>query len=421
MPETVDVVVIGMGFGGAAVASNLAQSGLSVVGIDESVVGDAPGLHQIDDSTGTSPALPGDTSADGWGDMDAVEQFTDMGGLFVRGVARLAGQRRVAVDDGREFSAARAIVISDGTQPRIPAVEGLHGTPFWMDHDVGVIEHPPESLIVLGGGPTGLERAQGFARLGTRVDVVEVADRLIPSEEPEAGEFITEALRGEGIGIHTGVILRQVEYEAGVFTLDVGGTRLTAERLLMLPGRSADIAALGVDTIGLDARAKHLDPDDRMRVADGVYAMGDITGKGTFAHIAMYQAAIATNDILGNPVDDADHAVPRLTFTDPEVGSAGLTEEQARAAGFRVRTGAGRMPRSPQAIDQAGDAGMIKLVEDADRGVLIDVTAAGPSGGEVPGLVLVARAQLPTQRLRQMTLAYPSFQSAIEEALSNMG
>jgi pyruvate/2-oxoglutarate dehydrogenase complex dihydrolipoamide dehydrogenase (E3) component len=154
-----------------------------------------------------------------------------------------------------------------------------------------------------------------------------------------------------------------------------------------------------------------------------VRAIGDITGKGAFTHMSMYQAAIAVRDILGQAGEPADYrAVPRVTFTDPEIGHVGLTEEQARAAGLRVSTGITQVPASARGwIHKAGNDGFIKVVADADRSVLVGATSAGPSGGEVLSALAVAvRAEVPLATLRNMPYAYPTFYRAIEDALAKL-
>lgn len=451
MPETVDVVVIGMGPGGESVAGQLADAGLSVVGIDQHLVGGecpyygciptkmmirAAGAlaeaRRIPQLAGSSEVRPDyapvierirNEATDNWNDQVAVDRFTDKGGRFVRGHARITAPRTVSVDGGQEFIAKRAIVINSGTEPAIPPIEGLTDTPYWTNRDAVAVEQAPDSLIVVGGGAVGLELAQAFARFGTRVQVVESAPRLVPAEEPEAGDLIGEVLREEGLGVHTGATVRGVRHSGGQFTVDLGDAELRAERLLVSTGRRADLAKLGVDTIGLDPEAKFLDPDGRMRIADGTYAIGDATGKGAFTHISMYQATIAVNDILGKHTHDAAyHAVPRATFTDPEIGSVGLTEAQARAKGLSVRVGHAQVPSSARGwIHKAGNAGLIKLIEDAERGVLVGATAVGPNGGEVLGtLTLAVHTKVPTEQLRQMIYAYPTFHRAIEDALSTM-
>ena len=205
-------------------------------------------------------------------------------------------------------------------------------------------------------------------------------------------------------------------------TLSDGGT-VTAEKLLVATGRKADLSRLGIDRLGLDPAARGITVDDRMRAGEGVWAVGDVTGHGAFTHMAMYQAGIAVRDILGQDGPPADYrATPRVTFTDPEIGAVGLTEAQARAAGLRVRVGTGQVPSSSRGwIHKAGNEGFIKLVEDAERGVLVGATSAGPVGGEVLSALAVAvHAEVPVETLRHMIYAYPTFHRGIEDALRDL-
>jgi len=178
-----------------------------------------------------------------------------------------------------------------------------------------------------------------------------------------------------------------------------------------------------VGAYGLDETARTISVDERMRAASGLWAIGDVTGKGAFTHVSMYQAAIATRDILGQDGPPADYrAVPRVTFTDPEIGSVGLTGAQARAQGQAVRTGITAVPSSARGwIHQAGNDGFIKLVEDTHRGVLVGATSAGPAGGEVLGALAVAvHGRVPVADLQTMMYAYPTFHRAIEAALGDL-
>jgi pyruvate/2-oxoglutarate dehydrogenase complex dihydrolipoamide dehydrogenase (E3) component len=263
-----------------------------------------------------------------------------------------------------------------------------------------------------------------FARFGSRVTVVEAMDRLLPPEEPEAGELIRTVLERDGVTVHVGAKVTAVSQEAGRLTVELeGADAVTSDRLLVATGRRADLAALGVSAVGIDEEEGAVPVDDHMRAAPGVWAVGDVTGKGAFTHVSMYQAGIAIADILGRPHQPAEyHAVPRVTFTDPEVGSVGLTEQAAREQGIETRTGTARIPSSARGwIHKAGNDGLIKLVEDRARGVLVGATSAGPTGGEVLGLLsLAVHARVPTERLRQMIYAYPTFHRAVEDALRTM-
>ncbi len=453
MTEQVDVVVVGMGPGGEDAAERLAEAGLEVVGVDgELVGGECPywgcvpskmmiraadllaEARRVTGISGSSTVIPDwtpvarrirDEATDDWDDAVAVKRFEDKGGRFVRGWGRLDGPGRVAVGD-RVFEAARAVVVNIGTRPWTPPVPGLAGTPYWTNRGAIEAEEVPSSLIVIGGGAVGVELAQVFSRFGAEVAVLEAGPRLVGPEEPEAGELLAEVFASEGIDARTGVSLGSVEHNGRRFTVAVdGGDPLVADRLLVATGRRADLAGLGVSSVGLDESARALPVDDHLRVegVDRTWGIGDATGKGAFTHVSMYQADIVVNDVLGRPVVPADYrAVPRVTFTDPEIGSVGLSERDARQQGLDVRVGRAPLPSSTRGwIHKAGNQGFIKLVEDAGRGVLVGATSAGPWGGEVLGLLsLAVHAEVLTTTLRHMIYAYPTFHRAIEAAVVDL-
>jgi pyruvate/2-oxoglutarate dehydrogenase complex dihydrolipoamide dehydrogenase (E3) component len=277
---------------------------------------------------------------------------------------------------------------------------------------------------VLGGGPVGAELTQVFSRFGAAATVIEAQSRLLAVEEPESSDLIENIFRREGITVVTGAKADRVSHDGSRFTVQVSGSAYTAERLLVATGRHTNFARLGVGHVGLDENARAIPTDDWMRAAPGVWALGDVTGKGAFTHMSMYQADIVVRDILGQGGESADYrAVPRVTFTDPEVGSVGLSEEQARAAGLRVSTAISQIPASSRGwIHKVGNDGFIKVVADADRSVLVGATSAGPYGGEVLSALQVAvRAEVPIATLRNMPYAYPTFYRAISDALSRLG
>jgi pyruvate/2-oxoglutarate dehydrogenase complex dihydrolipoamide dehydrogenase (E3) component len=453
--EETDIVVIGMGPGGEDAAGRLAESGLHVTGVEARLVGGecpywgcvpskmmirAANLlaeaRRIPGMAGASTVEPDwarvarrirDEATDSWDDKVAVDRFTGKGGHFVRGRGRITGRAEVTVStaDGlRVLRARRGIVVNTGTEPAVPPIPGLAGTPYWTNREAIETEEVPESLVVLGGGAVGAELAQVFARFGARVSVVEALPRLVPAEEPEAGELLAGVFAREGIAVCTGARTERVSHDGSQFTVHLAGAEvITAQRLLVATGRSADLAALGVSRYGIDETARMIGTDERMRAADRLWAIGDITGKGAFTHVSMYQADIAARDILGQDGPPANYrAVPRVTFTDPEIGSVGLTEAQAREQGLAVRTGVTQLPSSARGwIHKAGNDGFIKLVEDVGRGVLVGATSAGPAGGEVLGALVVAiHSQVPVASLRTMIYAYPTFHRAIEAALADL-
>lgn len=453
---TFDLVVIGLGPGGEALATAAAKAGLTVLALDKHLVGgECPYYGCIPSKmmvraadtlaeAGRAATLAGDVTVvpswapvatrvsdeatAGWDDTAAVRRLEDAGAEVLHGTGRLAGPGRVDVElpDGSTRSVTTArVVLNPGTRPAAPPVDGLDATPYWTNREALKATELPGSVVVLGGGPIGCELAQVFARFGVRVTIVQHGDRLVPAGEPEAGALLEEVLLGEGIRVMTSADTSQVAYADGAFTLTIGDESVVADKLLVAAGRTPNLDDLGLDTVGLDPAARTLDVDDRMRVhgVDGVWAIGDVTGKGAFTHVSMYQSGIAQRDILGEDGPPASyHALPHVTFTDPEVAGVGMTEQQARDAGLSVRVGTTALEQSSRGFTHGpGARGLIKVVEDADRGVLVGASVVGPAGGEILGFLAVAvHAAVPVDTLRGMIYAYPTFHRAIETALGEL-
>ena len=438
-----DVVVVGMGPGGEQVAEDLAAAGLDVIGIEAELVGGecpywgcvptkvmvhaadllAEG-RRIPGVAGSSVVTPDWAPVahriraevtDSWDDAAAVARFEGKGGRLVRGRARVTGPRSVEVA-GEEVTARRALVLAAGQQAWVPPM--FADVPYWTNRDAVAAETVPASLLVVGGGAVGLEIGQVMERFGAVVTIVESGERLAGPEEPEASALITEILRGEGVDVRTGAVIERVESwgETGAAVHLEDGEVLSAERLLVATGRRSDLTGLGVGALGIDERARALPVDGRMRVVPGVWAVGDITGQGAFTHVAVFQARLCVADILGRPRPEADYrAVPRVTFTDPEIGSVGLTEAQARAGGGDVTVFF--LPLSGSTRGWIAQAqGLVKLIARDD--VLVGATSMGPTGGEILGLLTLAvHARIPLETIRSMIFAYPTFHRVVDSAL----
>ena len=453
----VDLVVVGTGPGGEAVALGAAKAGLDVVAVEKHLVGGecpyyacVPTKVMVRASdalaeAGRVPRIAGEVTVvpswapvarrldeevtTGWDDTIAVERLQKAGATVHHAVARLDGPGRVRVQAptgaGTTYVARRGVVVNPGTRPAAPPIEGLLGTPYWTNREAVRLTELPSSLVVIGGGPVGCEFAQVFARFGVRVTIVQHGPRLLAADEPEASALLEEIFVREGIRVLTGVETEKVSYADGSFSLLLDtGEELVAEKLLVAAGRAPDVDDLGLETLGLDPTARYLEVDEFLRAGEKLWAIGDITGKGAFTHVSMYQAAVALRDILGEDGAPARyHAVPHTTFTDPEVAGVGLTEQQARDAGLAVRTGAASLEQSTRGfIHGPGGNGLVKVVEDAARGVLVGATAMGPAGGEILGFLAVAvHAEVPVETLRTMIYAYPTFHRAIEAALADLG
>ena len=445
-----DLIVVGLGPGGEHVALKAGEAGLRVLGVEERLVGgecpyfgcvpskmmiaaahtlrEAGRVNTLAGSATTTPDWTPvatrirDEATDDWDDTVAVKRLEDSGAAFVRGHGVLAGDGRVVVD-GTTYSATRGIVINTGTAPSAPPIDGLAGTPYWSNRDAVQLTELPSSLIVIGGGAIGCELAQVMAQFGVRVTVVEMADRLVAPEEPEASEALERAFATDGIQVLTGVHVSSVSYADGSFTVDLrdeqGDQQLTAEKLLVAAGRRPNLRGLGLETVGLDPDATVLDPDERMRIADGVWAVGDIVGKGAFTHVSMYQAGVVLNDLLGRDGPWADYrAVSRVTFTAPEVAAVGLTERAARDAGTDVLVATGDLGARGW---MTREDGVIKLVADRERQVLVGGVVVAPAGGEIMSMLEVAvHAEVPISTLLHLHFAYPTYHRALETVLKDL-
>ena len=362
--------------------------------------------------------------SDGWDDTRAAERLAKTGATLLRGRGVITGPGKVQVAD-QLFTAGAGLVIATGTEPAIPAIEGLSGVPYWTNREAIEAEAVPRSLIVLGAGAVGLELAQVFRRFGAEVTVVEAAEHVLPGEEPENAAAMEETLQQAGITVITGATIATAGNSGDRATAELtDGARLEADRLLVATGRRPDLRSIGVADIGLDPGAKCVATDERLRAGDRVWAVGDVTGHGAFTHVAYYQAQIAAAAILGREHEPADYtAVPRVTFTDPEVASVGLTEAEARSRGMDVRTGLLPARSSDRGwLHGAGTgSGMTKLVEDAATGTLAGGSVMGPSAGEVAAfLALAIRARVPVSLLMEVIYPYPTFARGIRGALRRL-
>jgi pyruvate/2-oxoglutarate dehydrogenase complex dihydrolipoamide dehydrogenase (E3) component len=437
-----DVVVLGLGPGGEHVAIKLGRAGLDVVGVEERLVGgecpyygcvpskmmlaaarEMAATRRVPEFGGTAEVHPDwapvarrirEEATDDWDDTVAVERLEKNGGRLVRGRGVLAGPGRVRVG-GTTFVARKGVVLNTGTAPAVPPVDGLEGTPYWTNRDAVAVTELPASLVVIGGGAIGCELAQAFARFGVRVTIVEVADRLVMNDEPEASELLAKAFTDEGIEVLTGVEIASVSHTGDSFTVDLGQRSLTAEKLLVAAGRKPNLDFVGLDTVGLADDLKVVETDERMRAGDKLWAIGDITGKGAFTHVSMYQAAVVVRDVLGQPGPWADYrAVPRVTFTSPEVAALGLSEAAARERGLDVVTSTGDLGARGWL---AKETGLVKLVADRERRVVVGGCVVGETGGEILSMLEVAvHAELPIETLRSMHFAYPTYHRALEHA-----
>jgi pyruvate/2-oxoglutarate dehydrogenase complex dihydrolipoamide dehydrogenase (E3) component len=450
--EQVDVVVLGLGPGGEYAARKLAEGGLDVVGVDRALVGgECPFWGCTPSKLMVRPAellaearrvrgLAGEVDVrpdwslvanrireanHDWTDHHHAGPLEEAGVRIVRGHGRLEGPGRVRVetDSGPVvLEAARGVVLNTGTEPARLPIDGLEGTPYWTNREVMKVTEVPATLVVVGGGPNGVELAQAFARFGSEVTLLENDSRLLSGEEPEASAVVARVLRQEGVTVRCDVEVERVGHD-GRFTVTVDGEDVVADGLLVAAGRSNNVADIGLETVGLDPEADRIEVDDRSRAGERLWAVGDITGHGAFTHVSRYQAFVVVADLLGTEDVRAEYrAVSRVTFTDPEVAGVGLTEAGARDKGLRVAVATAEIESSSRGwIHGPGTTGVVKLVADVDRDVLVGATVVAPYGGEVLGMLVTAvHAEVPLSVLRRMHFAYPTFHRAIQVALGRL-
>ncbi len=463
MEETFDVVVIGAGPAGENVAGRVAAGGLSVAVVEAELVGGEcsywacmpskallrPGevLAAARRTPGAAEAVTGsidvaaalarrDALTSNWNDESQVRWLDGIGATLVRGRGRLAGERLVDVTTGdgsvRTLRAAKAVVIATGSAAAIPPIPGLREIQVWDSRAATSAKDVPRRLIVLGGGVVGVEMAQAWKRLGAReVTVVEAAERLLPMHEPFAGEQLAAALTEDGIDVIVGskaVGAERDGTDGPVRLLLEDGRVIDGDELLVAVGRRPLTADIGLDTVGLEP-GRYIAVDDALR-ATGVhgnwlYAVGDVNGRALLTHQGKYQARICGDVILGKQMTAwADHvAVPGVVFTDPQIGSVGLTEAKAREQSVNVRTVRHETGHVAAAAARGTHTvGTCQLVIDTDRNVVVGATFVGPEIGELVHAATIAIVgQVPLDRLWHAVPAFPTLSELWLRLLESAG
>jgi len=353
-----------------------------------------------------------DQVTDGRDDSWHAGWLEEQNAELVRGDARVAQPGVVAVDDRKlEYD---ELVVATGSHARVPELDGLEDVDYWTNRDAVWASEVPRSLVVLGGGPVGAELAQFFRRVGSDVTIVEHNEHLLARVDAEAGKLLAERFAEDGVRVIVGSKVTRIERtEVGVRVSLDKGAALEAERLLVATGRQPNVAGIGLEEIDVEITRGGVKVDDRLRAADGVWAIGDAAGIGLLTHLGKYQARVAAANIAGRDVRADYRAIPAAVFTDPQVASVGRMEGDGVVTG-RYEIAGGRL----STYERPKRPGLVKVAADRDERVLVGAVAVGPEAGEWLGqLTLAVRARVPIDVLLDTIQPYPTFSEAIFGAL----
>ena len=433
--DSFDLVIIGAGPAGEAAAFKARSLGASVAIVDRDLCGGAcpffacmPSkslLHSaaVHAAGGDYPWARASQRRDWMISREGIDypndkrHFEDLrkaGAVPMRGRARLDGPGRVVVahDDVEHRLEAGAVILAIGSTSKVPDLPGLAEIPFWTNREATGARELPESLVVLGAGPTGVELSQAYARFGVPVTLVVPGARILPHDHERSSAAVAKGLERDGVTIHTGaraVAAHAAGGENGRHRFDLDdGSSVEGAAVLLAIGRELPLADIGLASVGVDVSAGKLQPDARLRIAPGLFVAGDPAGPEMHTHVSHYEGEITARIALGEDVTPDFSAVPRAVYTDPESASVGLLLEQARERGIKAEELTSDLATT--AKGQVAEAeGHVTIVVDRGAGTLAGVFMAGPSVSEaIHEAVLAVKLQTPLPVLADTIHAFPT-------------
>jgi dihydrolipoamide dehydrogenase len=437
--ETFDFVIIGAGPAGEAAAYEARARGASVAVVDRRWFGGScphigclPSkslLHGAAEHHANAAAYswdraskardymvnrPADAAAPD--DRSHVKRLEDAGAVAYRGTGRIIARGRVEVrhDDRVHEIGGRNVMVAVGSTSKVPSLPGLDRVNVWTNYEATLTRELPKSLVVLGGGPTGCELSQVYVRFGVPVTIVQSGDRLMPTEHPRNSEAVKQLLERDGVTVRLGVRATGARAGAGTDGADVidldDGSTAEGHAILLAVGRSFPLDDLGLEHYGLDTSERTVFPrDGRLRIAEGLWVIGDPAGPELHTHQAHYQGERAVRMALGDAVTPDYRALPRATYTDPEAASVGLTLDQAKAAGVDAVEFVADFGTSSRGYALEETIGHVTVTFDRATRELIGAAIAAPdASAAIHECVVAIRARVPVEVLAETIHAFPS-------------